>query len=94
MFAAPVGVLSAPVKTAFGYYIFTVDKIIAAKSQTIAQATSAIRTQISQTQVSAAENALQSQVQKKWQPRTSCRSGYVVSDCAGQSTGSTGASGA
>jgi len=94
VFAAPVGVLSAPVKTAFGYYIFTIDKIIAAKTQTLAQASAAIRTQISQTQVSAAENALQSQVQKKWQPRTSCRSGYVVSDCAGQATGSTGASGA
>ncbi len=94
VFAAPVGVLSAPVKTAFGYYIFTIDKIIAAKGQTLAQASSAIRSQISQGQVTAAETALQSQVQKKWQPRTSCRSGYVVSDCAGQSTGSTGASGA
>ena len=94
VFAAQTGVLSEPVKTAFGYYIFTVDKIIPAKSQTLAQASKAIRSQISQTQVSAAENALQSQVQKKWQPRTTCRSGYVVSDCAGQSTGSTGASGA
>jgi foldase protein PrsA len=94
LFAAAVGVLSQPVKTAFGYYIFTIDKIIPAKAQTLAQATAAIRAQISQGQVTAAESALQAQVQKKWQSRTSCRSGYVVSDCAGQSTGSTGASGA
>jgi len=94
IFAASTGVLSEPVKTAFGYYVFTVDKIIPAKSQTLAQVSSAIRSQLSSAQVTAAETALQSQVQKKWQPRTSCRSGYVVSDCAGQSTGSTGASGA
>lgn len=94
IFAASVGKLSGPVKTAFGYYVFTVDKIIPAKSQSLAQATKAIRTQLSQGQVQAAESALQAQVQKKWQPRTSCRSGYVVSDCSNApSTGSTGASG-
>jgi hypothetical protein len=94
IFAASVGALSDPVKTAFGYYVFTIDKIIPAKAQTLAQATAAIRSQLSQGQIQAAETALQAQLQKKWQPRTSCRSGYVVSNCAGQSTGPTGATGA
>jgi foldase protein PrsA len=94
VFAAKPGVLSGPVKTAFGYYVFTVDTVHPPTHESLAKATPAIRAQLSSSQVTAAENALQSDVSKKWQPRTHCRSGYVVSYCAGQSTGSTGASGA
>ena len=93
VFAAPVGALSGPVKTAFGYYVFTVDKIVPATAQSLAKASAAIRAQLSSAQVTAAESALQTQVQKKWQPRTTCRSGYVVSDCAGAPKPSTGATG-
>ena len=93
VFAAKPNVLTGPVKTAFGYYVFTVDTIHPPKQESLAKATPAIRSQLSSSQITAAENALQSDVSKKWQPRTHCRSGFEVSYCAGQ-TGSTGASGA
>jgi len=94
VFAARVGVLTGPVKTAFGYYIFTVDRVTPARVESLAKATPSIRSTLSTSQVQAAEAALQTQIQKTWQARTSCRAGYVVSDCAGQSSGATGASGA
>lgn len=97
VFAAPVGALSQPVKTAFGYYVFTVDKVVPAKTETLAQATASIKTTLSQQQVTAAETALQDQLEKKWQPRTQCRSGvYQVPApyCANPSKGSTGSASA
>ncbi len=93
VFAASVGALSDPIKTAFGYYVFTVDKVIPATTQSLAKATASIRAQLSSAQVTAAESALQSEVQKKWQPRTACRSGYVVSDCSNAPKTPTGATG-
>ena len=94
VFAAKVGALSAPVKTAFGYYVFTIDKITPGSVESLAKARAAIRTSLSSQQVTAAESALQAQVTKKWQPRTTCRSGYVVRDCSNAAkTGATGAPG-
>jgi foldase protein PrsA len=93
--AAPVGQLSQPVKTAFGYYVFTVDKVTPSKTETLAQASASIKTLLSQQQVSAAETKLQDQLEKKWEPRTQCRSGtYQVAYCANPPKGSTGATGA
>jgi foldase protein PrsA len=94
VFAAKTGELSAPIKTAFGYYIFTVDKITPGSVESLAKARAAIRTSLSSQQVTAAENALQAQVTKTWQSRTICRSGYVVTDCSNApKTGATGATG-
>jgi foldase protein PrsA len=94
VFAAKQGVLSGPVKTAFGYYVFTVDSITPSSVPSLAAETATIRSLITQQQVAKAENALQSGLTKKWSPRTSCRSGYVVSLCSNAPTTSTAATGA
>jgi foldase protein PrsA len=94
VFAASPGTLSGPVKTAFGYYVFTVDSAKPSSVPTLAKETATIRSLLIQQQVSAAENALQAGLTKKWTPRTNCRSGYVVSLCSGAPTSSTAATGA
>lgn len=96
VFKAQVGVLSGPIKTAFGYYVFTVSKATAGSVESLKKATPTIRTTLSQQQVSAAESAWQSGLTKKWAARTKCRSGYqVVTVCSNPppSSGSTGATG-
>jgi foldase protein PrsA len=94
VFAAKQGVLSGPVKTAFGYYVFTVDSITPSSVPSLAGETATIRSLITQQQVAKAENALQTGLTKKWSPRTSCRAGYVVSLCSNAPTTSTAATGA
>jgi foldase protein PrsA len=83
IFAAKVGVLSGPIKTAFGYYVFTVDSITPAKVPTLAAETSTIRSTISTAQVSRATTALENEFVKKWTPRTTCAAGYIVSPSCG-----------
>jgi foldase protein PrsA len=96
VFAAAVGVLSGPVKTAFGYYVFTVDKVVPSQKETFAKAKASIKTALQQKAVTAAENALQTNFTKKWAPRTVCRSGYQVATyCSNPpKSGSTSATGA
>jgi parvulin-like peptidyl-prolyl isomerase len=78
VFAAKPGVLSDPVKTAFGYYVFTVDAVNAAKTQSLEQASASIKALLSQQKVSAAESGFQSEFTKKWAAQTNCREGYQV----------------
>jgi len=93
VFAAKVGALSGPVKTAFGYYVFTVDKVVPSKTQTLAQSSKSIKALLSTQQVQAALTALQNDLTKEWTPRTTCREGFQVPDCANNPKGSTSASG-
>jgi len=93
VFAAKAGALSAPIKTAFGYYVFTVDKINPGSTQSLRAASASIKSLLSNQHVRAAETKLQNDLTKKWTPRTTCRSGYTVPDCANNPKGSTTASG-
>ena len=79
VFAAKVGVLSQPIQTPFGYYVFTVDKITPQVVQTLKQATPQIKTTIAAQQENKAEQALATSFNKKWIARTTCASGYVWS---------------
>jgi parvulin-like peptidyl-prolyl isomerase len=94
VFAAKPGVLSAPVKTPFGYYVFTVDKVTPAKVQSLKDASASIKALLSQQRVSAAEGAFQSDFTKKWAAETNCREGYQVATyCSNPPKGSTTATG-
>jgi parvulin-like peptidyl-prolyl isomerase len=80
VFAAKVGVLSGPVKSPFGYYVFTVDKSHPGGTQTLAKAKTTIKATIAATQETAASTKLQNDFTKIWEPITVCRSGvYAVS---------------
>jgi foldase protein PrsA len=95
IFKARVGVLTGPVKTAFGYYVFTVTKAIPGSVVSLAAATAGIKSELKTAHQTTALNSLQANFTKKWRARTRCASGYLVSlVCtnapAAASTGSSG----
>jgi foldase protein PrsA len=81
IFSAQPKVLSGPVKTTFGYYIFEVTGVKAGSQQTLAQAQSTIKQQLTATQQQAALSKFIKDFRKKWTDKTDCRAGYVVMDC-------------
>jgi foldase protein PrsA len=81
VFAAKRSVLVGPVKTQFGYYIFQVTKITPGSQQTLKQAESSIKSQLTATQQQTALSSFVKEFKKKWTSKTECRKGYVVTDC-------------
>jgi len=81
VFSAKVGVLTGPVKTPFGYYVFRVTKVNPASEESLAQAEPLI---VQTLKATAQQKALVSFVKhfrEKWISRTECRAGYIVPDC-------------
>jgi foldase protein PrsA len=83
VFKAKKGVLSGPIKTPFGYYIFEVLSSTAGSQQSLAQAKSSIKQQLTATQQQTALSKFVKEFKKKWTAKTECRTGYVVQDCKG-----------
>ncbi len=81
VFAAKRGVLTGPVKTQFGYYVFQVQKVTPGSQQTLAQATPMIKQQLTSQMQQAALAAFSKTFQAKWKAKTDCRSSYVMADC-------------
>lgn len=81
VFAAQRGVLSGPIKTQFGFYVFQVQKITAGSQQTLAQASNTIKQQLTAQNQQAALDAFVKKFRKKWTGKTDCRSGFVVQSC-------------
>jgi len=81
VFSAKKGVLTGPVKTPFGYYIFEVQKITPGSQQTLKQAEASIKSQLTATQQQSALSKFVKEFKKKWTAKTDCRPGYVVADC-------------
>jgi foldase protein PrsA len=83
VFSAKKGVLTGPVKTPFGYYIFEVQTITPGSQQTLKQAESSIKSQLTATQQQSALSKFVKEFKKKWQAKTECRAGFKVPDCKG-----------
>jgi foldase protein PrsA len=84
IFAAKKNVLSGPVKTPFGYYIYEVQSITPGSQQTLKQAESSIKSQLTATQQQKALTTFVKEFKKKWKAKTECRSEYkVTEDCKG-----------
>jgi foldase protein PrsA len=81
VFAAKKNVLSGPVKTPFGYYIFEVQTITPGSQQTLKQAEASIKSQLTASQQQSALSKFVKEFKKKWMSKTECRAGYVVADC-------------
>ncbi|MHB1537627.1 MAG: peptidyl-prolyl cis-trans isomerase [Solirubrobacteraceae bacterium] len=83
VFSAKRKVLTGPIKTPFGFYVFEVKKVVAAVHKPL----SSVEAQVKQTIISQDQTkALQKfgkEYKKRWQARTECRAGYVVEDCKG-----------
>lgn len=81
VFSAKKNVLSGPVKTPFGYYIYEVTATTPGNQQTLAQAQASIKQQLTAQQQQQALSKFVKEFRKKWEGKTECRSGYVVQDC-------------
>jgi foldase protein PrsA len=81
VFSAKLNVISGPVKTPFGYYIFRVTKVLPSSQMTLAQAESAIHQQLSSQGGQHALTKFIEEFKKKWTGRTECKAGYVVPNC-------------
>lgn len=81
VFTAKKGVLSGPIKTPFGYYVFEVLGSTAGSQQSLAKAKASIKQQLTATQQQTALSKFVKEFKKKWTGKTQCRTGYVVQDC-------------
>jgi foldase protein PrsA len=96
-FTAPANKLLGPVKGQFGYYVYEVTKITPGTQQTLAQATSLIKQQLTSQAQTNAQTAVDNAAKKHWLNSTTCVAAYAMSDCKGykapksSSTTSTGA---
>jgi foldase protein PrsA len=81
VFAAKANVLSGPIKTPFGFYVFEVKSVTTGNQQTLAQAQTSIKQQLTATQQQTALSKFVKEFKKKWTAKTDCRTGYVVMDC-------------
>jgi foldase protein PrsA len=81
IFSAKTGVLSGPVKTPFGFYVFSVKGVTPGSQQSLAQAESSVRSQLVATNQQGALSKFVKDFKKKWTAKTDCRSGFVVMDC-------------
>jgi foldase protein PrsA len=81
LFAAKTKVLSGPVKTPFGYYVYEVLGTKAATQEPLSKVETAIKQQLIASQQQTALSKFVKDFKKKWIAKTDCRSGYVVADC-------------
>jgi foldase protein PrsA len=83
IFKAKLNVLSGPIKTPFGYYVFEVKKTLPASQQPLSQVKSTIQQQMTAQKQQTALSTFVKNFRKKWTGRTECRSEYSVQDCKG-----------
>ena len=81
VFAAKKSELTGPVKTQFGWYVFSVQKITPASQQTQEQAAQTIKGILASENQQKALDAFIKDFQKEWKEKTNCRKGYVTQDC-------------
>jgi foldase protein PrsA len=92
VFSAKTNVLTGPIKTPFGYYLFVVKGITPGKEESLAAAEATIKQQLTATQEQTALSKFVKEFKAKWQGKTECRSGYVVADCKGYKAPKAGSS--
>ena len=81
IFSAKENVLSGPVRTPFGYYVFEVKKTTPAAKAALAKVSAEIKRQLKAQRQQAAMTAFLKAFQTRWKNQTDCPNGYVVEDC-------------
>jgi foldase protein PrsA len=81
IFSAAKNVLSGPIKTPFGFYIFEVKGVTAGQQQPLSKVKASIKQQLTATQQQKALTDFVKGFKKKWTAKTDCRAGFVVTDC-------------
>jgi foldase protein PrsA len=94
IFSAKLNTLGGPVKTPFGYYVYEVLGSTPGNQQTLAQAQTAIKQQLTSTKQQAAFTKFVKSFKAKWKAKTECRTGFVVEDCKSYKAPKTSSTGA
>jgi foldase protein PrsA len=81
VFSAKKNVLTGPVKTQYGYYVFDVTKVTPATQQTLAEATPTIKQTLQSQNQQKALDAFVKDFTKRWKAKTECSDGYKTTDC-------------
>ena len=81
VFSAKKGELVGPVKTQYGYYVFTVTDVTEASQQTLAEAKETIKQTLQSQNQQKALDTFVKDFTKRWKEKTECSEGYKTSDC-------------
>jgi foldase protein PrsA len=81
IFSAPKNKVLGPIKTQFGFYVFRVTKVTAAKQQSLAQVKTTIKNLLQSQQQQKALNDFVKDWQKRSKDMTTCAKGYIVQQC-------------
>jgi len=81
VFSAKKNELEGPIKTQYGYYVFTVTAITAASQQTLAEAKETIKQTLQSQNQQKALDTFVKDFTKRWKEKTECSEGYKTSDC-------------
>src|SRR5829696_4440300 len=81
VFSASKNELVGPVKTQYGYYVFTVSDITEASQQTLAEAKETIKQTLQSQNQQKALDTFVKDFTKRWKDKTECSEGYKVQDC-------------
>jgi foldase protein PrsA len=81
VFSAKKNQLEGPIKTQYGYYVFTVTGITPASQQTLAEAKDTIKQTLQSQNQQKALDAFVKDFTKRWKAKTECSADYKTSDC-------------
>ena len=81
VFSANKNVLTGPVKTPFGYYVFEVKKTNAAVHKPLKSVEAQVKQTLITERKTKALRTFGKEYKKRWKARTECRAGYLVEDC-------------
>lgn len=81
VFAAKKGELVGPIKTQYGYYVFTVTGVTEASQQTLAEAKETIKQTLASEGQQKALDSFVKDFTKRWKDKTECSEGYKTTDC-------------
>jgi hypothetical protein len=81
IFTAAPGVLTGPIDTWFGWFVFKVTKVLLDREQPLAAVEAAIRRRMLSQERHAALATFLKRWRASWAARTDCSAGYVVADC-------------
>jgi foldase protein PrsA len=81
IFSTAKNVLSGPIKTPFGYYVFQVVSITGGTQEPLSKVQATIKQQLISSGEQSALTKFTKNFKSKWKAKTECRSGFVVTDC-------------
>ncbi|MGH2905460.1 MAG: peptidylprolyl isomerase [Solirubrobacterales bacterium] len=81
VFSAKKGAVVGPIKTQYGYYVFSVTKATPAKQQSLSQASATIKQTLQQQNQQKAAQDFQKEFTAKWRKKTRCADLYKMELC-------------